>query len=109
MAKNSLVASGCTTGSIGLWSVNAVPKSKILADYKANNRYPKHLVVLSDCSTYVLYSDGHVILYKDNTNYDVYQNNILCCTLTMVKSPCETKVSFTTSSGHMFILKSKYN
>lgn len=107
--KNNLMASGCTTGSVGLWSLNAVPKYVTLTDYKKNNRYPKHVVVLRDTSTYVLYSDGNVVLYKNNISHDVYQNDILCCTLTMVKSPCETKVIFTTSSGHITILKSNYD
>jgi len=108
MEIKNLAASGCTTGSVGLWSLDTVPKSEILADYKKDNRYPKHLVVLSNTNTYVLYSDGHVVLYKNNTSHNVYQNDVLCCTLTMVKSPCETKVTFTTSSGHIVILKSKY-
>lgn len=102
------MASGCTTGSVGLWSLDSVPKNEIITDYKTNNRYPKHLVVFSNTGTYVLYSDGLVVLYKDNISCDVYQNNVLCCTLTMAKSPCETKVIFTTSSGHIVILKSKY-
>jgi len=108
MEIKNLAASGCTTGSVGLWSLDTVPKSEILADYKKDNRYPKHLVVLSNTGTYVLYSDGHVVLYKNNTSHNIYQNDVLCCTLTMVKSPCETKVAFTTSSGHIVILKSKY-
>jgi len=108
LETNNLVASGCTTGSIGLWSLNAVPKNDILADYKAKNCYPKHLIVLSNTCTYVLYSDGHVVLYKKNISYNVYQNDILCCTLTMVKSPCETIVTFTTSNGYIVILKGKY-
>jgi len=108
MESKNLVASGCTTGSVGLWSLDAVPKSKILTDYKTRNRYPKHLVVLSNSGTYVLYSDGFVVLYENNISHNVYQNDILCCTLTMVKSPCETKITFTTSSGHLVILKSKY-
>jgi len=108
MENNNLVASGCTTGSVGLWSLNAVPKSEILADYKTNNRYPKHLVVLSNTATYVLYSDGHVVLYINNISHNIYQNDILCCTLTMAKSPCETKITFTTSSGHIIILKSNF-
>lgn len=108
MEIKNLAASGCTTGSVGLWSLDSVPKSAILADYKIDNRYPKHLVVLNNIGTCVLYSDGHVVLYKKKTSHIVYQNNILCCTLTMVKSPCETRVAFTTSSGHLVILKSKY-
>lgn len=109
LEKNNLIASGCTTGSVGLWSLNAVPKYVTLTDYKKNKRYPKHLVVLRDTNVCVLYSDGNVVLYKNNISLDVYQNDILCCTLTMVKSPCETKVIFTTSSGHITILKSNYN
>lgn len=108
MEKYNLVASGCTTGSIGLWSLDTVPKCKILADYKTSKCYPKHLVVLSNTDTYVLYSNGHVIFYKNNISHSVFQDDILCCTLTMVKSPCENKISFTTSSGHIVILKSKY-
>lgn len=108
LEKNHLIASGCTTGSVGLWSLNTVPKSEMLTDYKSFNRYPKHLVVLSNTSAYVLYSDGHVVLYKNTISHDVYQNDILCCTMTMVKSPCESKIAFTTSSGHLIILKSKY-
>jgi len=108
MEIKNLAASGCTSGSVGLWSLDTVPMSKILADYKKDNRYPKHLVVLSNISTYVLYSDGCVVLYKNNTSNNIYQNDVLCCTLTMVKSPCETKVTFTTSSGHIVILKSKH-
>lgn len=106
MEENNFVASGCTTGSVGLWSLNAVPKSEIIADYKINNRYPKHLVVLRNTNTYVLYSDGCVVLYTKKTNHNVYQNDILCCTLTMVKSPFETEIVFTTSTGHIIILKS---
>lgn len=108
MENNSLIASGCTTGSVGLRSLNAIPNTEILTNYKTSNRYPKHLVVLSNMGTYVLYSDGHVVLYKNNVSCDIYQNNILCCALTMVKSLCETKIIFTTSSGHIIILKSKY-
>jgi len=108
MEMKNLAASGCTTGSIGLWSLDTVPKSEILVDYKKDNHYPKHLVVLNNIGTYVLYSDGLVVLYKNNTSHNIYQNDVLCCTLTMVKSPCETKVAFTTSSGHIVILKSKY-
>lgn len=108
MEKNNVVASGCTTGSIGLWSLNTVPKIEIIADYKTKNRYPKHLVVLSNSDTYVLYSDGHVVLYKNNISHDIYQNNILSCTLTMIKSHCESIIIFTTSSGHIFNIKSKY-
>lgn len=108
MEHNSLIASGCTSGSIGLWSLNAVPKSDILENYKSNNRYPKHLVVLSNTNSYILYSDGQIVFYKSNNiSYDVYQDNILCCTLTMVKSPCETRIAFTTSNGCMIIIKSK--
>lgn len=106
--ESDLVASGCTTGSIGLWSLNAVPKSNILTVYQTNDHYPKHLVVLSNSSTYVLYSNGLVVFYKNNICHDVYQNDILCCTLTMMKSLCETKITFTTSSGHIVILKCKY-
>lgn len=109
LEESQLVASGCTTGSVGLWSLNAIPKSDILTDYKTNDRFPKHLVVLSNIDTYVLYSDGNIVCYKNNTSYDVYQNDILCCTLTMVKSPCETKIAFTTSSGHIVIIKSNCN
>lgn len=108
MEKNNLVASGCTTGSIGLWSLDAVPRNTILTDFKTINRYPKHLIVLSNTNTYVLYSDGHIVLYKNNNSYDVYQNNILCCTITMTKSICESKITFTTSSGHIVIIKSNY-
>ncbi|VVC31561.1 Hypothetical protein CINCED_3A019551 [Cinara cedri] len=50
--KNNLVASGCTTGSIGLCSLNTIPKSEILADYASSNHYPKYLVVLSNTDTY---------------------------------------------------------
>ncbi|XP_025209201.1 WD repeat-containing protein 6-like isoform X2 [Melanaphis sacchari] len=106
MEIKNLAASGCTTGSIGLWSLDTVPKNEILADYKKDNCYPKHLVVLSNAKTYVLYSNGYVVSYKNNTSNNVYQNDVLCCTLTMVKSPCETKITFTTSSGHIVILKS---
>lgn len=105
MEKNNFVASGCTTGSIGLWSLNAVPRSEILTDYKKDNRHPKHLVVLSNTNTYILYSDGCVVLYKDHISHDVYKNDILCCCLTMVKSSCETKIIFTTSTGNIVILK----
>lgn len=106
--KNNLVASGCTTGSIGLWSLNTVPESETLTDYKSYNRYPKHLIVLSNTNIYILYSDGCVVLYKDNSSHIVYHNDILCCTITMAKSPCETKIILTTSTGHVVILKCKY-
>lgn len=108
METNNLMASGCTTGSVGLWSLNMFPKREIVVDYKISKHYPKHLVVFSNTDTYVLYSNGQVVYYKKNISHDVYQNVILCCTLTMIKSPCETKISFTTSSGHIVILKSKY-
>lgn len=65
-------------------------------------------MVLRNTGAYVLYSDGNVVFYKDNICHNVYQNDILCCTLTMVKSPCNTKIIFTTSSGHIVVLKSNY-
>ncbi|XP_050428277.1 uncharacterized protein LOC126838155 [Adelges cooleyi] len=99
-----LMASGCTTGSVGLWSLDSIPKCSVLDDYKILNRYPKHLVILNNICTLVLYSDGQVVEYKTTISRDVYQNDILCCTLTMTKSPCERLILFTTSSGHIVIL-----
>lgn len=72
------------------------------------NCYPKHLVVLRNTGTYILYSDGNVVFYKDNICNNIYQNDILSCTLTMVKSPCNTKITFTTSNGYIVVLKSNH-